>query len=97
MLTHVGRTSGEVFHTPLDAHPVDGGFIFICMYGPDSDWVKNILASGTAHLTVEDQELDLDSPRLMTMDEALEQLPDSVKMPPSWLNVSDFLRMSVAA
>ncbi|HSF84192.1 MAG TPA: nitroreductase family deazaflavin-dependent oxidoreductase [Acidimicrobiia bacterium] len=97
VLTHVGRTSGEVFHTPLDAHPVDGGFIFICMYGPDSDWVKNILASGTAHLTVEDQELDLDSPRLMTMDEALEQLPDSVKMPPSWLNVSDFLRMSVAA
>lgn len=97
VLTHVGRTSGKTFHTPLDAHRVDGGFIFICMYGPDSDWVKNILASGTAHLTVEDREFDLDSPHLMTQNEALELLPDTVKAPPAWLNVSDYFRMDVAA
>lgn len=25
VLTHVGRTSGTTYRTPLDAHPVDGG------------------------------------------------------------------------
>jgi len=29
VLTHVGRASGRTFQTPLDAHPVDGGYIFI--------------------------------------------------------------------
>ena len=32
-LTHVGRSSGQVYHTPLDAHRVEGGFIFIMNYG----------------------------------------------------------------
>ncbi|MGI9642566.1 MAG: nitroreductase/quinone reductase family protein, partial [Acidimicrobiia bacterium] len=53
VLTHVGRKSGNTYQTPLDAHAVDGGHIFIANYGPDSDWVQNILASGTASLRVD--------------------------------------------
>jgi deazaflavin-dependent oxidoreductase (nitroreductase family) len=97
VLTHVGRRSGTSYHTPLDAHPVDGGFIFICMYGPDADWVQNILAAGSAHLTIEDAEFDLDSPRLISKDEAWQRLPETVKAPPEWLNVSDYLQMELAA
>ncbi|MCD2106479.1 hypothetical protein O4214_16775 [Rhodococcus erythropolis] len=29
VLTHVGRTSGTTYRTPLDAYPVDGGYVFI--------------------------------------------------------------------
>jgi hypothetical protein len=29
VLTHVGRTSGQTYHTPLDAHPVDNGYLFV--------------------------------------------------------------------
>lgn len=25
VLTHIGRSSGKIFQTPLDAHAVDGG------------------------------------------------------------------------
>ncbi len=47
VLTHVGRSSGKVYRTPLDAHPVDGGYLFILVYGSGSDWVQNALAAGT--------------------------------------------------
>ena len=95
VITHVGRTSGNTYRTPLDAHPVDGGFIFILMYGPGSDWVKNIMASGTAHLAVGGEEFDLESPRLVTKDEAFAELPAGVKPPPSPLNVTEYLRMDI--
>ncbi|MFB9301312.1 hypothetical protein [Kibdelosporangium philippinense] len=40
VLTHIGRTSGTTYRTPLDAHPVDGGYLFILVYGSRSDWSK---------------------------------------------------------
>lgn len=43
VLTHVGRTSGKTYRTPLDAHRVEGGYVFILVYGPRSDWVRNVL------------------------------------------------------
>src|SRR3546814_20160772 len=33
VLTHVGRTSGTTYRTPLDAYPVKGGYVFILVYG----------------------------------------------------------------
>ena len=50
LLTHVGRSSGKTYQVPLDAHPVDNGYLFIPLYGSGSDWVKNVLATGTARL-----------------------------------------------
>ena len=61
VITHVGRASGNTYRTPLDAHPVDGGFVFILMYGSGSDWVRNVVAAGTAHLGA-GEEYDLESP-----------------------------------
>ena len=93
VVTHVGRASGTTYRTPLDAHPVDGGFVFILMYGSRSDWVRNVMAAGTAHLRVGDDEHDLVSPRIITKDEAFAQLPPDVKPPPERLNVTEYLRM----
>jgi hypothetical protein len=33
VLIHVGRTSGKTRHTPLDAHRLPDGYLFIPMYG----------------------------------------------------------------
>lgn len=62
----MGRSSGKVYRTPLDAHPVDDGYLFVPVYGSGSDWVKNVLAAGTASLEIDGNELDLVSPRLLT-------------------------------
>ncbi|GAB1511362.1 PNPOx family protein [Actinophytocola sp. KF-1] len=42
VLTHVGRRSGRTYRTPLDAHPVEGGYVFVLVYGPGSDWARNV-------------------------------------------------------
>ncbi len=97
VITHVGRSSGKTFHTPLDAHPVDGGFIFILMYGSGSDWVKNVLAAGTASLKVGDEHYQLTSPRLITKDAAWEELNPATKAPADFLKVSEYLQMDLVA
>ena len=97
VLTHVGRSSGTVYRTPLDAHPVDGGYIFIVMYGSESDWVKNIMAAGTVTLTVAGDEIDLTSPRLISKDEAFQVLAETTKAPPEILKVTEYLRMDAVA
>jgi deazaflavin-dependent oxidoreductase (nitroreductase family) len=95
VLTHVGRTSGTTYRTPLDAHPVDDGYMFVLVYGPESDWVRNVLAAGRARLEVDGDEVELTSPRIVGEDEAWAALPAEVKRPPRFLRITDFLRMDL--
>lgn len=95
VLTHVGRTSRTTYQTPMDAHPVDGGYVFVLVYSSRSDWVQNVLADGRARLRVGDKELDLTTPRLIGQDEAFRALPGNVSRPPKLLRITEFLRMDL--
>ena len=96
VIRHVGRTSGQPYRTPLEAHPVDDGFIFVLVYGSRSDWVQNVLASGTAKLETDGVTLDLVGPELISADEAFERLSPGVKRPPRLLKIDEFLAMRLA-
>lgn len=96
VLTHVGRSSGKTYRTPLDAHPVDGGYVFVLVYGSGSDWVRNVLAAGHASLTIDGEHVELTNPRLVDEQEAWQALPDTVKRPPRFLRISEYLRMDRA-
>ena len=93
VLTHVGRSSGETYRTPLDAHPVDGGYVFILNYGSDSDWVRNVLAAGSAQLKIEDVEIELVSPSVVSKEAAWKLLPETTKAPADYMRITDYLRM----
>lgn len=95
VLTHVGRTSGTSYRTPLDAHAVDGGYVFILVYGSVSDWVRNVLAAGHAQLTIDGRDLELTCPRVITGEDAWEAIGDGVKRPPGVLNITEYLRMDL--
>ncbi len=97
VLTHVGRASGRTYHTPLDAFPIPGGYLFILVYGSRSDWVRNILAAGSARLLVDGKEVELTAPRVVGRDEALESLPVRSRRPVRVLRITEFLRMDLAA
>lgn len=97
VLIHTGRTSGATYRTPLDAHPVDGGYLFIPVYGPDADWVRNILHTGHARLQINGRELDLVAPRVIGKTEAFQSLSDDVTRPPRMLRITEFLRMDLAS
>lgn len=97
VLTHTGRTSGETYRTPLDAHPVEGGYVFVLVYGSRSDWVRNVLTAGGARLQVDGREVELTAPRLVGEAEAFQALSDEVARPPKLLRITEFLRMDLVA
>lgn len=92
VVTHVGRTSGKSYQTPLDAFPTETGFVLVARYGPQSDWVRNILAAGTATLRVDGEDHTLAAPRLVSLEEALVALV-SDEPPPDFTKAEDFLLM----
>ncbi len=71
VLIHVGRRSGNTFQTPMDAFETDTGYVCVVRYGPESDWVRNTLAAGGARLRLGEQEVELESPRLVSEEEAM--------------------------
>ncbi len=93
VIRHVGRSSGRPYRTPLEALPVDGGFIFTLVYGSRSDWVQNVLAAGEATLEVDGGTVDLVGPELITADAAFERFPPGAKRPPRLLKIDEFLVM----
>lgn len=97
LLTHEGRASGRTYQTPLEAFRVGDSYLFILMYGTESDWVRNVLAAGRARLREKGGgEVELRQPRLVPENEFWELMPDDHKRPPSFLNVHDFLELKIA-
>lgn len=96
VISHVGRSSGKVYHTPLDAHRTENGFVFILMYTSESDWVKNVLAAGTAELRIGKDEWKLAAPRLITRDEAARAVLGDVDLQPGRVKGIEYLQMNTA-
>lgn len=63
-LEHVGRKSGENYRTPLVIFKTEDGFVVLVGYGPESDWLKNVLAGGPTALRKRGTVVALGSPRL---------------------------------
>ena len=97
VLTHVGRSSGRVYRTPLDAYEVDGTYVFILVYGSKSDWVQNLLHNGSARLDDGGEIIELAAPRLIPGEKAWILLDGLAKPPPGFLNVNEFLQMDITS
>jgi deazaflavin-dependent oxidoreductase (nitroreductase family) len=97
VITHVGRSSGKTYRTPLDATEVEGTFLFIVVYGSRADWVQNILASGTAALETGGEVIQLCQPRLVPGEIARPTLDGLVTLPPRFLKVNEYLQMDIAS
>jgi deazaflavin-dependent oxidoreductase (nitroreductase family) len=95
VLIHVGRSSGTTYRTPLDAHPIADGYVFIPMYGPRTDWVRNVLAAGTARLSVGGAEVALSSPRLVAKKDVWPLLPPGTRTPITVSDDTKLLRMDL--
>lgn len=93
VLIHTGRSSGRTYRTPLDAHRLPDGYLFIPMYGPRTDWVKNVLSAQEARLLIDGHQVELYSPRLVTKRDIWPLLPATTKTPPSITDQSQLLRM----
>jgi hypothetical protein len=80
VLHHVGRRSGVVHHTPIDAQLTQDGVVIPLVYGSSADWCRNILAAGACTLTLHGDELALSDPQIVAMHVAAAQVsPDKAR------------------
>lgn len=93
IIHHVGRTSGREYETPVGIVSVEDTFVIVLPYGTRPDWVKNVLATGTATLTHEGTTHTVERPEVVPIEEVLESLDESDQKAQAWFNVDQCLRL----
>src|SRR5262245_30274984 len=53
VIRHLGRVSGREYRTPVGPFTVGDDFVIALPYGANTDWVRNVLAAGSATLVHE--------------------------------------------
>jgi len=64
VIRHVGRISGREYETPIVAVSTGDGFVIALPYGPNTDWLKNVLACGSATIVHEGTTHRVDQPEI---------------------------------
>ena len=64
IVEHRGRRSGTRYRTPVMAFPEGGEVIVALTYGPEVDWVKNVIAAGGCTIAYRRRRIRLADPRL---------------------------------
>lgn len=98
VILHAGRKSGRLYRTPVNVFRRPGGYVVALTYGPDADWVRNVLASGGCILETRGEVVRVKQPRLFR-DEHLRAVPPLLRVLGSALgrvaNVTEFLDLTL--
>jgi deazaflavin-dependent oxidoreductase (nitroreductase family) len=70
VVRHVGRRTGRSYDTPVVAVEDAGSFLIALPYGDRTDWMKNVVARGSATLVVDGQTHLVDRPERIPIAEA---------------------------
>ena len=95
ILSYRGRKSGKDYRTPMNVFQLGDEYVFALTYGPDVQWVKNIMAAGECQLVTRGRTLRLIGPRLFH-DPQRSLMPALVRPFLGSMRVSEFLRMRIA-
>ncbi|SFW55287.1 nitroreductase family deazaflavin-dependent oxidoreductase [Amycolatopsis australiensis] len=90
MIVHKGRKSGREYRTPVNVFRTPGGFVVALTYGPDADWVKNVLAADGATVITRRRNYRVHGAEVVH-DESRRAMPTPVRQVLGLLNVHDFL------
>jgi deazaflavin-dependent oxidoreductase (nitroreductase family) len=65
VVVHQGRRSGKSYETPVNVFPTTSGVRIALTYGPDTDWVKNVVAANGCELRTRGRTLQLAQPKIV--------------------------------
>ncbi|MFF3225003.1 nitroreductase family deazaflavin-dependent oxidoreductase [Nocardia suismassiliense] len=95
VVVHRGRKSGRTFRTPLWAFRRDDRYVIALTYGPESDWVRNVLAAGGCQLESRRRRYEVHNPRVYR-DETAGDMPPFIRfMLRRVIKAPDFLSLDV--
>jgi deazaflavin-dependent oxidoreductase (nitroreductase family) len=94
IIRYRGRRSGTVYRTPMNVFRHGDSYVFALTYGPEVQWVKNVLASGRAELEIRRHRVRLTDPEVIH-DPTRRLMPLPVRFFLGLMRVSMFLRMRI--
>jgi deazaflavin-dependent oxidoreductase (nitroreductase family) len=93
VIRHTGRTSGRPYATPVGAVATEDGFVIALVYGWNTDWLQNVLASGSATLVHEGHPYRVDQPEVLPIGAAAAYLSASDRLLHRWFGINQCLRV----
>ena len=99
-IVHRGRKSGRQYRTPVKIFRTDHGYLISLPYGPESDWVRNVLAAGGCELRTRGRQVRLAEPRVFTASSrrglAQAKIPAPLRTMLAWFGVTNFIELRLA-
>jgi deazaflavin-dependent oxidoreductase (nitroreductase family) len=96
VIRHRGRTTGRLYETPVGAVPTEDGFVIALVYGSRTQWLRNVLASGSATIVHEGQAHEVVQPELVATRSVEALFPEGDRRGFRLLGVSQCLRVRLA-
>ena len=94
ILIYPGRSSGRTYRTPLNVFRRADTYVLALTYGPDVQWVKNVLAAGGCELVTRGRTLRLVAPRVFS-DPGRRRMPAPVRVLLGLMRVTEFMELRI--
>src|SRR5919198_1863656 len=92
VVVHTRRKSKRRYETPVNLFRAADGYLIALTYGPESDWVRNVLAAGRCELITRGRRKRLTSPEIRH-DERQRLVPAPLRPVLRLLRVTDFMHL----
>lgn len=96
VIRHRGRVSGREYRNPVSAYPLGDGFVIPVLYGSQSQWVRNVMATGRCVVRTRGLDHELERPEMIGLQQALPAFPRWQQATLRARKVQDFLWLHVA-
>ena len=93
LLRHVGRTSGAAYETPLGIERTEDGFVIAIVYGERTQWVKNVLATGSAEILLDGETYPVERPAIVPIEAANAYISTSDRRAAGLFGTTEALRL----
>jgi hypothetical protein len=93
VIRHRGRVSGRAYETPVGAVATGDGFVIALVYGSGTNWLQNVLASGSATIVHEGNTYSVDHPEVIAMQAVATRFSPGDQRGFRWLDVDQVLRV----
>jgi deazaflavin-dependent oxidoreductase (nitroreductase family) len=67
VIEHRGRRSGTAYRTPIVARRTSNGFVLPVPFGPETNWVRNVLAADDAAVVWNGERHPVTAPRIVDL------------------------------
>ncbi|WP_110590074.1 nitroreductase family deazaflavin-dependent oxidoreductase [Microbacterium suaedae] len=92
----IGRRSGREYRTPIGLRRTPTGWLVTLPYGTSPDWLKNLLAAGSAEIEVEGEIRTVTAPRVVSRAEVAHLLTSGDRMVARVFGADEFLLLDDA-